>query len=64
MLINKEKYMTGKKYHKIIFKKVLTLAKNGDKLMPSSQDLTSELNKKQHDFLMSILLKKLIKKLF
>ena len=55
MLINKEKYMTGKKYHKIIFKKVLTLVKNGDKLMPSSQDLTSELNKKQHDFLMSIL---------
>ena len=35
---------TGKKYHKIILKKVLTLMKNGGKLMPSSRGLTSELN--------------------
>ena len=46
ILKNKGFYGNGKKYHKIILKKVLTLVKNGGKLMPSSRDLTSELNKK------------------
>ena len=44
ILKNKGFYKDGKKYHKIILKKVLTLVKNGGKLMSSSRGLTSELN--------------------
>ena len=47
ILKNKGFYKDGKKYHKIILKKVLTLVKNGGKLMPSSRGLTSELNIKR-----------------
>ena len=64
ILKNKGFYEDGKKYHKIILKKVLTLVKNGGKLMPSSRGLTSELNIKTIWFLMPILFEKLIKKFF
>ena len=60
ILKNKGFYKDGKKYHKIILKKVLTLVKNGGKLMPSSRGLTSELNIKT----MPILFEKLIKNFF
>ena len=64
ILKNKGFYKDGKKYHKNILKKVLTLVKNGGKLMSSSRGLTSELNIKTIWFFNANFIWKINKKIF